>query len=355
MGKADFEAALEFVRRCEFAADLESFRGAVLEIAAYVPGHITAYNEVDLRRRQVLSRMDPPGSVEPEQIATFERLAHQHPVIAHVNLTGDLTPRAISDFLSPEEFHRLDLYREFFGGLGVEDQIAIGLPGSGSELALGVVINRSERGFSSRERSFLEVISPHVGRSYAVARGRHLVREALAANELAPAPTSAVIVLDRAGRALQLGPLAEQLLETYFGAAVGRDGTLPEGLARYVAGVRDSARRLLPKPAPSELIVRRAGTRLRACLIEGTADGEPDVLLMETEADPLAAGRLRRLGLTPRETEIVALVAAGRSNDEIAAELAISPRTVKRHLENVFAKLGVPNRAGLVGRLLEPG
>lgn len=181
------------------------------------------------------------------------------------------------------------------------------------------------------------------------------MREALAANELAPAPTSAVIVLDRAGRALQLGPLAEQLLETYFGAAVGRDGTLPEGLARYVAGVRDSARRLLPKPAPSELIVRRAGTRLRACLIEGTADGEPDVLLMETEADPLAAGRLRRLGLTPRETEIVALVAAGRSNDEIAAELAISPRTVKRHLENVFAKLGVPNRAGLVGRLLEPG
>lgn len=52
-----------------------------------------------------------------------------------------------------------------------------------------------------------------------------------------------------------------------------------------------------------------------------------------------------RDGLTEREVDIVKLVAAGRSNKEIAAELDLSPRTVERHLVNAYAKLGVRNRA----------
>jgi DNA-binding CsgD family transcriptional regulator len=50
-------------------------------------------------------------------------------------------------------------------------------------------------------------------------------------------------------------------------------------------------------------------------------------------------------GLTVREVEILRLVAAGKSNREIAASLFISDHTVRRHLQNIFAKLGVPSRA----------
>jgi DNA-binding CsgD family transcriptional regulator len=49
--------------------------------------------------------------------------------------------------------------------------------------------------------------------------------------------------------------------------------------------------------------------------------------------------------LTTREREIVALVAAGMTNAEIAAELWVTPGTVKKHLENVYLKLGVGSRA----------
>ena len=50
-------------------------------------------------------------------------------------------------------------------------------------------------------------------------------------------------------------------------------------------------------------------------------------------------------GLTPREVEVLRLVAAGRSNHEIASVLVISERTVARHVQNIFAKLGVSSRA----------
>ena len=48
--------------------------------------------------------------------------------------------------------------------------------------------------------------------------------------------------------------------------------------------------------------------------------------------------------LTPREHEIAALVATGRSNKAIAAELSISPPTVARHIANILAKLGFRSR-----------
>jgi DNA-binding NarL/FixJ family response regulator len=51
-------------------------------------------------------------------------------------------------------------------------------------------------------------------------------------------------------------------------------------------------------------------------------------------------------GLSPRELEVLRLVAAGKSNREIAAALVISEHTVARHVQNIFAKLGLSSRAG---------
>lgn len=50
-------------------------------------------------------------------------------------------------------------------------------------------------------------------------------------------------------------------------------------------------------------------------------------------------------GLTAREIEVLRLVAVGRANHEIAAQLCISPNTVLRHVSNIFTKTGVANRA----------
>jgi len=50
-------------------------------------------------------------------------------------------------------------------------------------------------------------------------------------------------------------------------------------------------------------------------------------------------------GLTAREVEVLRLVAEGRSNREIAKALVLSDHTVRRHLQNIFNKIGVSSRA----------
>jgi DNA-binding CsgD family transcriptional regulator len=54
--------------------------------------------------------------------------------------------------------------------------------------------------------------------------------------------------------------------------------------------------------------------------------------------------------LTPRQTELMRLVAAGRSNSEIAVALVVSPHTVRTHLENIFERLQVTSRTAAVAR-----
>jgi DNA-binding CsgD family transcriptional regulator len=55
-----------------------------------------------------------------------------------------------------------------------------------------------------------------------------------------------------------------------------------------------------------------------------------------------------RHGLSEREADVLMLVAQGHRNNEIAESLTISIRTVERHLENIFAKMGVRNRTEAV-------
>ena len=68
-------------------------------------------------------------------------------------------------------------------------------------------------------------------------------------------------------------------------------------------------------------------------------------LLSPGTADPAAPSRLDTAALTPRETEVLSWVAKGKTNRDVADILGMSPRTVNKHLEHVFEKLGVETRA----------
>ena len=59
----------------------------------------------------------------------------------------------------------------------------------------------------------------------------------------------------------------------------------------------------------------------------------------------LAEGSEKRFRLTPRELEVLRLVAQGLTNEQVAEDLVISPRTVETHLTSIYSKIGVSSRS----------
>ena len=59
--------------------------------------------------------------------------------------------------------------------------------------------------------------------------------------------------------------------------------------------------------------------------------------------------------LTQREREVLCLLASGRTDRKIAKSLTISPRTVNRHMSNIFVKLDVPSRAAAAAHAVRSG
>jgi DNA-binding NarL/FixJ family response regulator len=79
----------------------------------------------------------------------------------------------------------------------------------------------------------------------------------------------------------------------------------------------------------------------------GTATLGETMLLLELQREGAAtsSSRLSHAALTPRETEVLSWLAKGKTNRDIADILGMSPRTVNKHLEHIFEKLGVETRA----------
>jgi DNA-binding NarL/FixJ family response regulator len=113
----------------------------------------------------------------------------------------------------------------------------------------------------------------------------------------------------------------------------------------------------------SGFMLKRSSPEALIDAIKVIAHGEtllaPTVLrrLLDTFTTPDPASPYKRAveRLTEREREVLTHVAAGRSNDEIAAALVVSAETVKTHLKRMYAKLGVRDRAQAVVVAYESG
>jgi DNA-binding response OmpR family regulator/DNA-binding CsgD family transcriptional regulator len=155
-----------------------------------------------------------------------------------------------------------------------------------------------------------------------------------AEEQLSASLDRAVLVLDRAGNLLFGTRLAHDLIAKYFPAS------RPAALA--AAG---------KFPAPGgegALIVRRFAEAGRDDTV---------MLVLEEEHAPPGPAALIALGLTVRQAEVAYWVAQGKSNAETAMILGTSPRTIDKHMERIFVRLGVENRASLIvtaGELLRP-
>jgi DNA-binding NarL/FixJ family response regulator len=84
-----------------------------------------------------------------------------------------------------------------------------------------------------------------------------------------------------------------------------------------------------------------------AYALESASERAPEQTPSGYSAEPTAARELQQGypdDLTEREVEVLCLIAAGRSNQEIAQDLTLSLRTVERHISNIYLKIGATGR-----------
>jgi DNA-binding NarL/FixJ family response regulator len=142
-----------------------------------------------------------------------------------------------------------------------------------------------------------------------------------------------LLATDRAGGLLWATPQAARLIAE---ATADPAATLAAAVAARLAGGGDDA----------QAAIGRVGDGVVAMSGLGRVGDDEWLwrLTVEKEGGDEAALR-RRFGLTMREAEVLLWIARGKANRDIGEILGLSPRTVNKHLEQVYAKLGVENRA----------
>jgi HD-GYP domain-containing protein (c-di-GMP phosphodiesterase class II) len=100
-----------------------------------------------------------------------------------------------------------------------------------------------------------------------------------------------------------------------------------------------------PRPYRAALVAADATARLRSEASAGRLDGDAVDAVLRAAGHRAPARRDRPGGLTAREAEVLALLARGCSNKDIAVRLVVTPKTVSHHVEHIYSKLGVSSRA----------
>lgn len=147
------------------------------------------------------------------------------------------------------------------------------------------------------------------------------------------------------GRIVWQTPLARQWMRQYFneaGAADCKDSAdTPAALASWFAA---TAQARGAGQEAAQLTITQGATRLIFHAAD-TSDSEQWMIVLREESDTAQVQALMALfRLTQRESEVLHWVIKGKTNKDIGDILGTSPRTVNKHLEHVFVKLGVETR-----------
>ena len=132
--------------------------------------------------------------------------------------------------------------------------------------------------------------------------------------------------------------LARTLLNTYF---ANPETVAPEELLAWIAAAR---RARGEGREPASLLIAEGNKRLLASFHDRTGDDEWLVVLREENDASAVESLIAAFRLTQREAEVLYWVVRGKTSKDIGDILGSSPRTVDKHLEHVFEKLGVETR-----------
>jgi DNA-binding NarL/FixJ family response regulator len=156
-----------------------------------------------------------------------------------------------------------------------------------------------------------------------------------------------LLATDSQGRLLWSTPKAKQLLAELFPAEEDSPAGLPPAIVERLMKLRQESTGM-PRRSTIDVGARRLEISVLSRI------GPDELLFRLTELGVAAEEQVlqQTLQLTTRESEVLLWISRGKANREIGEILAISPRTVNKHLEQIFVKLGVENRASAAARAI---
>lgn len=171
----------------------------------------------------------------------------------------------------------------------------------------------------------------------------HSTRRLLETRSAMEATGKPTIAAYENGSIAWITPHARDLLEKYFPYHVP-DRYLPEELTQWLSRVRQG---------DTQAFVCQS-REARLSIYNYIVDNGSELLLqlVEEDAKITTAALAQTFHLTERESEVLLWVAYGKTNSEIGQILSMSPRTVNKHLEHIFRKLGIETRTAAAAAVL---
>jgi DNA-binding CsgD family transcriptional regulator len=329
----DLERALRFAADLGSVSTVEEFTTFALSgLASLVPAELWGFNDLDPGSREMVAAIWPPDGARPEHFAAVGKVVWQHPVVELFQRTGKGPPTRLSDVWSRDRYRSSTLYLDAYRAMGVEHQVSFSIADGPTAATIGLAANRSDRDFEDAELELLEVLRPALRAAWQrVQATSALVRtiEALPGGD-----SEGLLLVDARSRVRAAsGEVIARFRAAGVDVVVG--ATVPEPVLGWLQ--RGGGR--------AELVIGSVPHALHLAVLAGARDADRVVSVRRPPAAEIGHG------LTARELEVLQVAASGMTNAEIASSLAISARTVQKHLERAFEKLGVANRTAAAAAL----
>jgi DNA-binding CsgD family transcriptional regulator len=334
LAERDIQALLSVVTELAALDDARPFPPELLHHAGELVGNAdVSYCELDRARKRFIFAADEYGEhfgPQPAELdERFFSLVGQHPVCSRRTKHDDWTTvRMVTDFATQRVFERTEFWNELCRDGGSRYWMDVGITPSGPKTHV-FIFNRVQRDFDERDRLLVELLQPYLQRRFdAVATAAEAAGALATLEEGADDAVSDVVLCSGNGVIEFASRKSRRLLAAYFHDVNGRlPGELlaalrgPDGV---VSAERDGRR----------LTVRAARSAGMLLLLLGEHDARLELL-------------------TRRQLEILTQVASGATDATVGAALGIAGTTVKKHLEQIYTRLGVHTRTAATALLYE--
>ena len=349
--RQDLRALLECLRNSYALRDIAVFPHHIVRaLRQVIPAECTWYDAATPAQGRIAWVVEPFDTFPGAQ-RIFSAYMHEHPCFLYPRRVPDGASWRLSDFLTQSRLHRLGLYNEYYRRRGVEHQLGIRLTASRPcVIAVGVNRGPRQRDFSDDHVRCMNLLGPHLIAAYRGAEALTELRTELEyVGQMEEMDRGVVII--RRGDVQWVSPRAQQLLVRYLGWPNDRSHALPDVVADWMAHQQSLLDDDDDVPPPRRaLVISRGNSYLRVRLL---TDNEQTFLLLDDGHPGMDPMGLATLGLTKRETEVLAWVARGKTNVDTATILGARPATIAKHLEHIFRKLDVETRTAAAARAFD--